>query len=98
MKTQKQIIKEVKDKRPFETYEDFCEKVAAKQVNARVKRALVAAGAFDSLGGRDDMTEQEKVRFQRQFAEDTGMIVDEAKWDDKEGLERVVAKAFKGIQ
>ena len=60
-------IKEVKDKRPFETYEDFCEKVAAKQVNARVKRALVAAGAFDSLGGRDDMTEQEKITAEKEF-------------------------------
>ena len=45
-----------------------------------------------------DMTKQEIIKFERQFAEETGMIVDEAKWEDKQGIERVVAKAFKGIQ
>ena len=43
------------------------------------------------------MTEEEKVTYQRQFAVDTGMIVDEAKWENKEGIERVVAKAFAGL-
>ena len=44
-----------------------------------------------------NLNQEEGFRFERQFAEQTGMIVDEAKWEDKEGIERVVAKAFAGL-
>lgn len=37
-----------------------------------------------------DLPEEEKVRFQRQFAEETGMIVAEALWGDSEGLKKLL--------
>lgn len=53
-------------------------------------------GFYDK--GSTELNEEESFRFFRQFAEQTGMIVDEATWGDNAGLERVVAKAFEGIQ
>lgn len=44
------------------------------------------------------LSRQERIKFMRQFAEESGMIVDKAMWHDRGGLERVLAKAFRGIQ
>ncbi len=41
-----------------------------------------------------DLSDLEKTRLERQFAEDTQMIVDEASWEDKKGLERVISLIF----
>lgn len=60
-------IEEIEKNRPFESYEDFCERVQAKKANSRVKKALVAAGAFDSLGGRSELTEEEKSIAEKEF-------------------------------
>lgn len=46
-------IDEIKAKRPFKSYEHFMKKIAIAKVNARVRKALFQAGAFDSMGGRD---------------------------------------------
>lgn len=46
-------VEEIKEKRPFESWEDFYAKVEKKKLNKRVKEALVFSGAFDSLGGRE---------------------------------------------
>ena len=46
-------VEEIKEKRPFESYEDFYSKVEKKKINKRCKKALVSAGAFDELGGRE---------------------------------------------
>ena len=46
-------VEEIKEKRPFESYEDFYSKVDKKKINKRCKKALVMAGAFDNLGGRE---------------------------------------------
>jgi DNA polymerase-3 subunit alpha len=51
--------------RPFEDVEDFEAQVAEakmkRQVNAKVRKALVEAGAFDFCGARDDLSEDEKA-------------------------------------
>jgi hypothetical protein len=58
-----------------------------------------------NIHGRDsirrnfrDLGVLEQDRFHRDFCEQTGMIVDEAHWQDKRGLERVVKKAFAGVR
>jgi DNA polymerase-3 subunit alpha len=50
----------IKEHRPYSSYEEFEANVPKKKCNARVKQYLVAAGAFDSFGMRDDWTEEEK--------------------------------------
>lgn len=45
-------IGQILEHRPFESWEDFYERVPKSKVNKRVKKALVEAGAFDTLGGR----------------------------------------------
>lgn len=49
----REAVEEIKDKRPFESYEDFYSKVEKKKLNKRAKKMLVEAGAFDELGGRE---------------------------------------------
>ena len=55
---------------------------------------------IDVFGGRQglkqywDLSDAEQVKLQRQFAEETQMIVDEASWDDQNGLERVLSQIF----
>jgi len=73
-------VDEIKEKRPFESYEDFYTKVEKKQLNKRVKSSLVRAGAFDELGGREtwilndeglleegSMTSEEKVLAEKEL-------------------------------
>jgi len=45
----------------------------------------------------EDLSYAEQVRLQRQFVEETKMIVDEASWDDKKGVERVLSRLFSRI-
>jgi len=40
------------------------------------------------------LTDKEKIDLQKQFVQDTNMIVDEASWDDKKGIENIVNKIF----
>lgn len=44
-KAQEEIIL----KKPYTSYEDFCQKTAKVKVNKKVKEALIRSGAFDSL-------------------------------------------------
>jgi DNA polymerase-3 subunit alpha len=72
-------VEEIKEKRPFESYRDFYEKVEKKKLNKRVKNALLYSGAFDELGGRDEwildgdelcfeiMNEQDKSIFEKEY-------------------------------
>jgi len=41
-----------------------------------------------------DFSIDEMIAFQRTFAEDTGMIIDEALWNDKTGIKRIMVKLF----
>lgn len=50
----REAVEEIKEKRPFESYGDFYDRVAKKKLNKRAKKMLVAAGAFDELGGRSE--------------------------------------------
>lgn len=50
----REAVEEIKAQRPFESYGDFYDKVEKKKLNKRAKKMLVAAGAFDDLGGRTD--------------------------------------------
>ncbi len=43
-------IVEKRSKRPFESLEDFCERIDPKIVGKRVLESLIAAGAFDCFG------------------------------------------------
>lgn len=47
-------VEEIKEKRPFESYEDFYERVEKKKINKRCKQALVSSGAFDVIGAREN--------------------------------------------
>ena len=55
---------------------------------------------IDVLGGQEglkrywDLSDAEKVKLQRQFVEETKMIVDEASWNDQTSLERVLSQIF----
>lgn len=53
-------IKEIIEKRPFRTYEEFDNAIAGRAVNKNGRKALIGAGAFDFLRMRDLMTEFEK--------------------------------------
>ena len=44
-----------------------------------------------------DMSEEEKVEYQRKFVEASGMIVNEAKWQDKQNIKKIVKKIFSGL-
>lgn len=45
-------FKEIEEKRPFSSYEDFVSRVAARKVNSTARQNLIDGGAFDSLGER----------------------------------------------
>ena len=47
-------IQVIKENRPYSSYEDFCERVPKAKCNKKVKAALFASGAFDTLGGRHE--------------------------------------------
>lgn len=47
-------IREIKGIRPIVSYEDFFDRAPRAKVNKRVKESLFKAGAFDTLGGRDE--------------------------------------------
>lgn len=46
-------VKEIMEKRPFESYEDFVNKCEKTKVKKQVKENLFYAGAFDRWGGRE---------------------------------------------
>lgn len=45
-------ILEVKRDKPFNSLQDFCERVDLRKVNKKVVEALIKCGAFDTLGGK----------------------------------------------
>jgi DNA polymerase-3 subunit alpha len=45
--------KELKDKRPFSSFEDILRKCEKAKVNKGIKNALISSGALDSFGARD---------------------------------------------
>ena len=42
----------VRQEKPFNSLQDFCERVDLRKVNKKVVEALIKCGAFDSLGGK----------------------------------------------
>jgi len=45
-------ILEVRCDKPFNSLQDFCERVDLRKVNKKVGEALIKCGAFDSMGGK----------------------------------------------
>ena len=45
-------IVEVRKEEPYQSLNDFCERVDLRKVNRRVVEALIKCGAYDSLGGK----------------------------------------------
>jgi DNA polymerase III alpha subunit len=48
----------IEEYRPFESYEDFDQRVPRQACNITARAALIMAGAFDQWGKRDDFTEE----------------------------------------
>jgi DNA polymerase III alpha subunit len=71
-------LQEIMKHRPFESYEEFEEKVPARKCNKTAKAALVACGAFDSLGGRDGWSAAEKRVGEKQVL---GFMLDRSEFD-----------------
>jgi hypothetical protein len=57
-------------------------------------RGVDVFGRIEGLKKYWDLSDAEKVKLQRKFAEETQMIVDEASWEDQRGLERVLLQIF----
>lgn len=55
---------EIISKRPFTSIEDFKDRVEKRSCNKRVYEYLVWAGAFDSLGARDELPVEEKRKLE----------------------------------
>lgn len=53
-------LDEIMTNRPYTSYEDFASKVVAKRCNKTVKASLVDAGAFDSMGERNALTDAQR--------------------------------------
>jgi hypothetical protein len=49
---------------------------------------------FKQLG---ELNRQQQVELASEFVERTGMIVDEAAWENNEGLDRLVGRIFRSI-
>ena len=63
-------IKAINQCKPFITYKHFFETVPKNKVNKRVKKSLFKAGAFDSLGGRDNwLIDEEAEQIEGQATE-----------------------------
>ena len=75
----REAVLEIQDKRPFESYEDFFEKVEKKKINKRAKKALYAAGAFESLHNRNNTSLDEEAQ-----RIDVGMSVEDQAIAEKE--------------
>lgn len=54
-------IKEIIEKRPFRQYEDFDKAIPGRAINKNGRKALIGAGAFDFVGLRSLMSENEKA-------------------------------------
>jgi len=52
-----QAILEGRKERPFQSIDDFCQRVDLRQVNKRVLECLIKAGALDCFGGRAQLLE-----------------------------------------
>lgn len=52
---------------PFESYDDFCERVAARKCNKRVKESLISSGAFDVFGARDEWKDDQIIAAEREL-------------------------------
>lgn len=60
-------VKELIEQRPFSSLGELEEKCVKRSVNKKVKDALLAAGAFDSFGLRNDIIEEEKAAGEREY-------------------------------
>ncbi|NLS78786.1 MAG: DNA polymerase III subunit alpha [Chloroflexi bacterium] len=71
-----QAILQGRNGQPFQSIDDFCERVDLRQVNRRVLECLIKAGALDSFGGRGQLLEiaERMVNYshQRHAAQDIG--------------------------
>lgn len=52
-------VNAVVDNQPFRSFDDFRERIPARQVNSLARDCLIRAGAFDSFGMREDFTPDE---------------------------------------
>lgn len=62
----KKAIDAIIENRPYTSIEDFKERVKPAQVNSRVVKHLIMAGAFDNLGGRENLSKQEKRELEKE--------------------------------
>lgn len=60
-------VETIKEFRPYESIDDFIEKVPARRCNSRVRESLIAAGAFDCFGARKDWVAADVHRAEREF-------------------------------
>jgi DNA polymerase III alpha subunit len=60
-------VREVLEKQPFRSYEDFCERITPRACNKTSKAALVAAGAFDRWGMREEWTPDQINKSEREI-------------------------------
>ena len=59
VKSSETIIKEREEHGDFVSFDDFCARVPARQVNKRIKENLIWAGAFDELPIITDKTNEQ---------------------------------------
>lgn len=59
-------VKEIIRNRPYTSVEDFRSKVPPKSANSRVLDYLIKAGAFDSVGGREGLSKEEKRKLEKE--------------------------------
>ncbi len=77
----------------------FCEDKEARDVMLIYfeNRGIDIFGGQEGLKQYWDLSDAEKVKLQRQFAEETQMIIDEASWEDQRSLERVLSYIFGSV-
>jgi DNA polymerase III subunit alpha len=59
-------VEEILKKRPFDSFEDFCQRVNKGACGKRVQEYLVMSGSFDSLGERDHISTEEKREMEKE--------------------------------
>lgn len=59
-------VNSIIENRPYESLEDFKNKVPPRNVNSRVVDYLIKAGAFDKLGQRENLSKEEKRQLEKE--------------------------------
>jgi DNA polymerase III subunit alpha len=59
-------IKAIAAYRPYSSIEDFRQRVPRNDANKRVLEHLISAGAFDNLGGRENLSKDEKRKLEKE--------------------------------